>query len=651
MKNLFKKFGPAVILTIVLIFIFVQPAKAAIFDIAGNTIGTIINYFAYIIGIATSYVFVLCSHLANIFLKLNFKILDETNQLVYTGWGAAREIANLGFVLVIILIALATVLRYKEYGTQKLLFRLIAAAILVNFSLTIAGVLIDFSHVLTNFFLSKLIGGDIASGLAGAFNPQGLFSQTTLVENAGGGEVLLASILNLFFIIIFNLIGAFSMLALAIMFFLRFLHLSFLLIISPIVWLFWVMPSLSGKFKEWWHAFTKWVFFAPASSFFIYLAIISAKRLSNQPEIFSSQILNGLMDSVTNILSKGAQMIVLAGILLGGLIIAQKMSIDGASGAVGLAGKAGKWAKGKAGQFGSRLGTAPLRSSLGQKITTNLQKGDKGFYKVAATYLGGRQIGNLLSQGGVIQSERMVKQAEEKQKKFSDKQLALRVAVMNKDERVAALTRLAKNKNLDMVLNVSSHIKDPTTKKIFENHGKGKEYGDLEKTFGANTEMLNAETPETKKAAAEKFIKTYSIKDYDKLQSNLFSKFDEKKNNLGLSETEHEEMKKMMIQSIMDTQPGAISKIRTKLKAPDLMQFQDNLDVYVKKFERDIEMPAEKKSIKDKLEYIDNSKDYSNLSNKARGIYGVYKNFGGSLLGHTSFPETPETQEESTLTQ
>lgn len=375
MKNRFKKLGLIVILTTILMLLSVQPATAGfisgLVNLASTTIGNFYYVIAYILSVITGLFFAFCAFFINIALKLNLSILDQANQLVYVGWGAVREIANLGFVLVIIIIALATVLRYKEYGNQKLLLRLIGAAILVNFSLTIAGVFIDFSNVLTNFFLGKLSYNplDIASGLAGAFNPQSLFGQTTFTESAGYFDAQVTGVSSLVFIIIFTLLGAFVLLAVAWMFFLRFLHLSFLLIISPIVWLFWVIPGLSGELNTWWKSFLKWVFFMPASSFFIYLTLVSLDYLSAQNKIFteSQGILGGIggaFGNLTDILSKGAQMIVLSGIMLGGLIIAEKMSIKGAAGAINITNKAGDWAKSKAAKGATALGRRTLTAGL-----------------------------------------------------------------------------------------------------------------------------------------------------------------------------------------------------------------------------------------------------------------------------------------------
>src|SRR6185436_5859887 len=57
------------------------------------------------------------------------------------------------FVLGFIAIAMATILRFKEYEAKALLVKLIIAALLVNFSLVICGLMIDASHMAMRQFL------------------------------------------------------------------------------------------------------------------------------------------------------------------------------------------------------------------------------------------------------------------------------------------------------------------------------------------------------------------------------------------------------------------------------------------------------------------------------------------------------------------
>lgn len=598
--------------------------------------------------------------LAGFTIDFNSKIMDQqTNRLVFMGWGIIRDIVNLGFVLVIVVISLATILRFQTYSAKKLLPRLIAAAILVNFSLTIAGVFIDFSNTLTNFFLNKISGDNFwkaAGAIGAAFEAQRFsFEGSTagLGDDVGAwlgtfSTQLLVGVSNLIFIALFMLLGIFTMLMLAIMFLLRYLWLSFLLLLSPIIWLFWVIPALSGQFSKWWKRFFEWIFFAPAAAFFVYLALFSQQALQGSGAITqeSKSVLGTIDVAIQTTLSQGAQMLILMGIMVGGLIVAKNMGIAGAAGAVSIVNKAGGKIQGWAGRQAIRASTRPLRGERGQKFAENLQRGEKGFYK-AASYVGGRQLGNALSSVGAQQGERQVKQAEKAQKEFSDKQLALRVSSMGWDQRVAALTRLTKKKGLNMVPNLARYIADPKTKGIFESYGKSKEYGDLEKAAGFNTEVLRATSPEERTKAMVAFRKTYSIKDYDGMQANILNKFDKDKNNLGIDPSAHEEIRKSAIRTIFGSHPGAIAKIRPKLKGEDLTEFQKELEDYIEGFENS-NLPTEKRGIKIpikvKLEFIDEKR--SQFSNLARGWYNARKNFGGSLFGGGG-PSPAEKEDEN----
>jgi hypothetical protein len=286
------------------------------------------------------------------------------------GWAISRDIANLGFVIIMIVMAVATIVRYERYSV-KLLPILIAAAILVNFSLTIAGVFIDFADTVSDAFYSRFNSEHITDALAGAFNPQRLLltdENPPPPDPADQGNAfsdfsaaVLMGIAGAVFNVIFLAIAALSMVALALMLLYRYIYLSIILVLAPIAWLFWVFPDLKSHFSDWWKNFIKWVFFLPAVTFFLYLAVETASALGKTPmftqgSIFSASGFAGLM-------SNGAQMIVLAGLLLGGLIAAQSMSIAGASGAIGLAtkakdatlGAAGKFAKTKATNVGRRV--------------------------------------------------------------------------------------------------------------------------------------------------------------------------------------------------------------------------------------------------------------------------------------------------------
>ncbi|MDO8602056.1 MAG: hypothetical protein Q7R62_02955, partial [bacterium] len=93
-----------------------------------------------------------------------------THEAVSFGFGISLKIANVVFVVAIIMIAFATILRWHEYEAKKMLPKLIITALLVNFSLLAAGLMLDVGNVFTTYFLEE---NRVTSAKIGqAFNPQ-----------------------------------------------------------------------------------------------------------------------------------------------------------------------------------------------------------------------------------------------------------------------------------------------------------------------------------------------------------------------------------------------------------------------------------------------------------------------------------------------
>lgn len=133
---------------------------------------------AYLMGFIASAVFYLGGLLVNFALKINLELLRSP--IIETGWKIILAFTNLGFVLGIIVIALATIFRLESYALKQTLWKLIVAALLVNFSLVVAGAFIDVANNLTQYF-SDRIGGEtglhsLSIKLAQILNVQGMLS-------------------------------------------------------------------------------------------------------------------------------------------------------------------------------------------------------------------------------------------------------------------------------------------------------------------------------------------------------------------------------------------------------------------------------------------------------------------------------------------
>lgn len=490
----------------ILFFVIPEPA-GAIFGIDLSPAGLITFAFravaailSFLIGIA----YMIASYFVNFMLQMNYDVLSTNNGVVDVGWRIVRDVANLGFVLVIIVIAIATMLRIESYGAKKLLVRLIMAAVIVNFSLAIAGVFIDFSHVLTRFFLEGGLGTSnafsLADNLGAAFSPQrftidsGDPTPPDPSEQAGAftgfATAVLVGVSGSIFSIIFMLIATLVVAALALMLLIRYVALSFLLIFSPLAWLFWIVPALESQFHKWWSKFFQWVFFAPAVSFFIYLAITSVKALGSKP----LSVIPGLSGALQTVASQGAQMAVLAGIMIGGLIVAQSMGIAGAAGALKLANsaKAGalKWAGKKAGEGG----TLALRSERGRKLTSLMQK-TPGF----------RTAGTFLARQRLAFEKKAADEAKKKlgiTKDLKEKALMYGSATTSNAERVQIMDDVSKERNARVKKQQSEQAKvdekENEVRDLEKQREEARSKGDLE-TVGKLTLNINAKIEEKKK--------------------------------------------------------------------------------------------------------------------------------------------------------
>ena len=116
-----------------------------------------------------------------------------SSPVIATGFSVCLAFANLGFVLFLIIIAVATIIRIESYGMKKNLFKLIVMAILVNFGLVITMPIIAFSNNVSGYFVNQIAppsgGHDIGTIITAAFEPQAFntrISAPTSTTNVAG---------------------------------------------------------------------------------------------------------------------------------------------------------------------------------------------------------------------------------------------------------------------------------------------------------------------------------------------------------------------------------------------------------------------------------------------------------------------------------
>lgn len=297
-------------------------------------VGLMLNGYFYIVGMILSFEFAI--------LQWVLQFFSWKNDTVTLGWGIVRDFSNLFFIVVIMIIAFATVLQLETYGMKALLPKLIAIALLINFSLAICGFLINFADAFGQTFIDAGGGGPaltlaVKEGLgAGNLTSDGTASKASqdiaekVKEDATKGDesTFLSIILTFALGILSGLIMIFVIGAGVFFMMIRQISLMFIVILSPIALICLLVPFLNDKWSEWKSAFLKWVMFYPLYMFFFYIAI----KIINSKAI-STPGLDGVAKGYTGVTSPQAmwRMFIASMFLIGAIMVAQKTGVAGAS--------------------------------------------------------------------------------------------------------------------------------------------------------------------------------------------------------------------------------------------------------------------------------------------------------------------------------
>ncbi|MBT9169426.1 MAG: hypothetical protein DDT19_02785 [Syntrophomonadaceae bacterium] len=383
-----------------------------------------------------------------------------TNEFVTLGWTLARDFANMFFIIVLVIIGLATALRISEYQWQKTLPLLIGVALLINFTPVILGLIIDASNIIMNFFVEGITKESVLSSLS-----KGFFSPLWRSVKGASLESLLAIIITPVFYIIFNLISAIILLLFAVLLAMRYVALWTLVILSPIAFLCYILPATRSVFDMWWKQFLQWCIIGITCAFFLYLGnqlFFSIGKLSGKSDIEGLGLLNTLMP----------YFVVLAFLFIG-FFVSLSTSAMGAGGVIAGAQRGVKatgdwvakkaWEKGKgwareriasserAQQFAQRMAQARTPGTGVPGIRGSLMRIVTG-----PTWALGRAMGRAVGPG-LIETER--KSIDATQKKFAgqtvESQVAGLASAATDADRIGILNAIIGDKNLDDAMDVA----------------------------------------------------------------------------------------------------------------------------------------------------------------------------------------------------
>lgn len=195
----------------------------------------------------------------------NFTRLDG----IVNSWTILRDLANIFFIVILLLMSFATILKIQSYGYKELLKNLIIMAILINFSKTIAGFMIDIGQVVMLTFVAAI--KDVAAGnLTAIFGIDKMVSLSTDTDGGtGSGDIIMAYILGGVMMMLVSIV----LMAFIVMLVMRIVYLWILVIVSPLAFLANTFPSTKKYFSEWFSRLGKEIIIGPVLIFFLWVSL------------------------------------------------------------------------------------------------------------------------------------------------------------------------------------------------------------------------------------------------------------------------------------------------------------------------------------------------------------------------------------------
>ena len=325
-------------------------------------------------------------------LTVNIQAMGNAGSItvVSSSWTIIRDFANMFFIIILIVMAFATIFDVSDYDARKLLPKFLVAAVLINFSLVIGTIIIKISQAVSSTFLASIgsIGDQLGQALTGGLtgitrDTQGNLS--TIVANLATASfsALIALIAMAIMLVCFLAAGIFA--------FIRVPVLWFLLILSPIAWITGILPSTRHINAKWWKHFMAWNLFLPIYLFFLYFGIYFLSQSGNTITQLSSQYAKAEIAGWSLSFQVVFNYILAILFILGGLFITFSMSFFSGTHVVGVA----RWSR------NAVLGATGLTAAGGAVKQRYEQFKREGIYGIGGTEGAARMQAGIAQKFGV----------------------------------------------------------------------------------------------------------------------------------------------------------------------------------------------------------------------------------------------------------
>ncbi len=187
-------------------------------------------------------------------------------------WEMVRDFLNLMFILVLLFSAFATIFQVERFHLRNILIKLVIMALLVNFSLPVARVVIDTGNIIMYFFVERLFP-DVNEGSGQAM--ASMFGEYTNIANVllpnpdGVTEVSTYLLVAIIFTFVYGVL----LMTVAVILAIRLVALAFLMIMSPVGFVAGILPSTAQYASRWWGNLFKYTFNGPILVFILFFAV------------------------------------------------------------------------------------------------------------------------------------------------------------------------------------------------------------------------------------------------------------------------------------------------------------------------------------------------------------------------------------------
>ncbi len=306
---------------------------------------------SFVILAFTSFLLTLAGILFNwslTYLVFNFGVYFGNSTGLLLAWGILRDFGNIILLFGFVYMGIQTILNINHFDVGKTLSRLVIFAVLLNFSLFISEAIIDVTNGLTSALYSQMsncvitdtncmINNGVSTEIfdrAGIMSALGFGTQSGPEQTGSGGgsnyfanpigETLkflgLSILITTAFVVL--IAGVFLLLS-------RAIHLTFLMVVSPIGFAGMAVPWLEKMAQEWWDSLIKQAMFAPV---FLLLLFVSLKLLDGLDGLAGDN--GGIASAIQSpdVINTGPILFfaLVIGFMIGSILVAKKFGIYGA---------------------------------------------------------------------------------------------------------------------------------------------------------------------------------------------------------------------------------------------------------------------------------------------------------------------------------